>query len=296
MRPATDTYKTVDGLAIRADVYRPDSRDPCPVIVFVHGGALIMGNRGWVNPEQIEWFLDDGFAVVSIDYRLAPETKLPAIATDLDDAVAWVRGPGARRHRLDADRLAVVGASAGGYLAMLAGHRVRPRPRAIVSFYGYGDIAGSWYSRPDPFYLLQPEVSASDARAPIGRPLSAAEGSANDLRQRFYLWCRQRGTWSIEVAGLDPDRHPAELAAYCPAGQVTAAYPPTLLLHGDQDTDVPYAQALLMADKLQAAGVDHELITIAGGGHVFDADMDDPTVRAAFERVAAFLRSRVRDI
>ena len=48
---------------------------------------------------------------------------------------------------------------------------------------------------------------------------------------------------------------------------------------------MPYAQALLMADVLQAAGVDHELITIAGGGHVFDADMDDPAVDAAFERV-----------
>ena len=93
----TVIYKQVGDLAIRADISLPAGRGPHPVIVFIHGGALIMGSRKWIDPTQRESYLSDGFAVVSIDYRLAPETKLAAIVSDLDDAVAWVRGDGGRR-------------------------------------------------------------------------------------------------------------------------------------------------------------------------------------------------------
>lgn len=76
---------------------------------------------------------------------------------------------------------------------------------------------------------------------------------------------------------------------YCPLQQVTADYPPTLLLHGDRDTYVPYVQSVLMAAALTDAGVAHELITILEGEHGFDAKQDDPQVGAAFVRVLRFL-------
>lgn len=290
----TAVYKTVCDLEIRADVYRPGGECPHPVIVFIHGGALIMGSRASIDPIQQERYLEDGFAVVSIDYRLAPETKLAAIVSDIDDAFAWVRGEGGRQHHLDPGRVAVVGHSGGGYLALLAGHRIRPRPRAIVSFYGYGDIAGPWYSRPDPFYRRERLISKAEALAGVGgEPVSASEGSANDERHQFYLYCRQQGLWPRKVEGHDPERDPAAFAPYCPVQHVTTDYPATLLLHGDQDTDVPYEQSVLMAAALKAAGVEHELITIAKGAHGFDHDMDRPTVAAAFERVRAFLRDEM---
>jgi acetyl esterase/lipase len=80
--------------------------------------------------------------VVAIDYRLAPEAKLPAIVDDLRDAAAWIREQGPARFGIASERLAVAGHAAGGYLTLLSGHAVEPRPRALVSFYGYGDIAG----------------------------------------------------------------------------------------------------------------------------------------------------------
>jgi acetyl esterase/lipase len=292
--PETVIYKQVDDLAIRADVYRPPGPGPHPALVFIHGGALIMGSRSGLRPAHRDAFVEDGFAVVSIDYRLAPETKLPAIVADLDDAFAWVRAEASGRFGLDPDRLAAVGQSAGGYLALLAGVRVKPRLRAIVAFYGYGDITGAWYARPDPFYLGKPPIPEADARAGVsGGPVSSVEGSANDPRYRFYLHCRQRGTWPREVGGIDPVGDLAALDAFCPVRLVTPDTPPTLLLHGDRDTDVPYAQSVLMASALEAASVSHELITIANGDHGFDHDPDRPDVAAAFERVRAFLRSRV---
>lgn len=292
--PETVVYRTVAGLPIRADVSVPAGDGPHPVIVFIHAGALIRGSREWIDPQQRAQYLEDGFAVVSIDYRLAPESKLPAIASDVDDAFGWVRGEGRERYDLDRDRLVVVGQSCGGFLTLLAGHRIRPRPQALVSFYGYGDIVGSWLTRPDPYYSQEPLVSEKEAYAAVGgNPLSAPEGPANEQRRRFYLYCRQQGLWPRAVGGHDPEREPEAFAPYCPIRNVTPEYPPTLLLHGDRDTDVPYQQSEMMAAALEKAGVEHELVIVRDGPHVFDAEPDRPEVAHALASVRAFLQQHV---
>jgi acetyl esterase/lipase len=107
-------------------------------------------------------------AILKIDYRLAPETKLDAILEDIDAAYGWLRKEGSREG-LDADRVAVVGHSAGGYLTLMAGCRFSPKPAALVSFYGYGDIAGDWYSRPDPYYLSVFREEIEFLHAKLGR-------------------------------------------------------------------------------------------------------------------------------
>ena len=74
---------------------------------------------------------------------------------------------------------------------------------------------------------------------------------------------------------------------------MTREYPPTLLLHGDTDTDVPYEQSVVMAEALARAGVEHHLLPISGGGHGFDSRKDDPVVAGAFEQTMAFLRRHI---
>jgi acetyl esterase/lipase len=264
--PRTLTYKTVHHCQIKADVFVPVDTKRRTIAVWIHGGALIMGDRRGIDRLLLAELLDEGCPVVSIDYRLAPETKLPAILEDLRDAFAWVHTQGERIVGRRAERIVVLGGSAGGYLTLVSGYLVLPRPAALVSFWGYGDIAGPWYSRPDDFYRRQPLVSEADARAAVGTEEIAAPPEGN-RRSRFYLYCRQNGVWPKEVAGIDPGKDPRALDRFCPLKNVSSEYPPTLLIHGTNDTDVPHEQSVLMDHELERHRVPHELISVPGAGH-----------------------------
>ncbi len=288
--PAKQTYvyKAVGDCSLRADVFRPADQQSRPVILWLHGGALIWGSRTRMQAEQLARYVRDGFVVVAIDYRLAPETKLPAILDDLKDAYEWIRKAGPALFQADPDRIVVVGHSAGGYLALMAGIVLTPPPRALVSFYGYGDISGPWCNQPDAYYSRQPAVSQTAAGAAVGREVVAEASS--DKRWPFYLYCRQQGRWAREVAGEQ-----ADLERFCPVRHVTRTFPPTLLLHGNQDTDVPYDQSVRMTEELKGKGVPAELVTLADRGHAFDSlgqGMRDPPVAEAFERAIRFVRER----
>ncbi len=228
-----------------------------------------------------------GYVVVSIDYRLAPETKLPGILEDVRDAFVWVRKEGPRLFGAEPGHIAVLGGSAGGYLTLASGYLVEPPPRALVSFWGYGDIAGHWYSRPDGFYRRQPLVSEGDARAAVGKE-ALAEPPRGNGRSRFYLYCRQNGSWPKEVAGADPDHEPQAFDAFCPVRRVTEEYPPTMLVHGTIDTDVPYEQSVLMDRELARHRIPHEFISVKGGGHGLGG-LDRDRLAEIHGRVVAFL-------
>ncbi|MBI5092849.1 MAG: alpha/beta hydrolase [Candidatus Hydrogenedentes bacterium] len=277
----TVVYKTVDGLDIRADVYPGDGGAAAPVLVWIHGGALIMGNRRCLHPALSALCSEAGYAHVSIDYRLAPETKLPAILEDVCDAFDWIRGPGAAQFGFDPARVAVVGHSGGGYLALMSGVHARPRPRVIASFYGYGNVDGPWYSEPDPYYCQSPAVSQDTAyEAVMGPPLS--EDTGDKRRRFFYLYCRQNGFWPREVCGFDPEHDAGAFDPFCPVRNVTHDFPPTILLHGTKDTDVPYHLSADMAAALLAAGVPGVTLEEARGAN--------PSAAAkAVARAAAFI-------
>ncbi len=300
----TYTYKSVDDLDIHADVYRLPDTSPGPAIVLIHGGALIMGDRDMLRNEVTTSFvrqlLGAGFTVVSIDYRLAPETKLPAIIDDLKDAFRWVKDAGPREFGVDPKRIAAVGHSAGGYLTLMAGCCVDPPPKALVSFYGYGDITADWYAKPDEHYRTTARlVSKDDAWAGVGtKAISGASFFDESAARRgsFYLYCRQNGRWCNEVAGMDATSQKDELAPYCPQLNVTDKFPPTLLIHGTTDTDVPYEQSVAMAAELKRLGVPHELVTLNNFGHGFEwSHPDAPEVKDANARAIAFLKERLAE-
>lgn len=292
----THVYKKTVNVEIRAEVYRASAgKSPYPVVLWIHGGALIMGSRkslASARPRQLEQYQQAGFTVVSVDYRLAPETKLPVLWEDMADAYRWIRKQGPRLFSADPNRIAVVGQSAGGYLTLLAGAKLKPAPKALVAWYGYGDLAGDWYAKPDPFYRKQPEVSKEEAFAAVGAA-ELSEPPTPNSRGRFYLYTRQQGAWPLLVTGFDPVAQRQQLDRYCPVRLVRRGYPPAMLLHGDNDTDVPVEQSREMAAELKRRGIAHELIVLPGRPHGFDGKMDDPEVRDAFEKSLHFLRSRL---
>src|SRR4051812_14296709 len=101
----TVVYKQAGSLEIKADVYFYADTQLHPVLVSLHGGALIMGHRGNLSKEIKNFALSNKYALVSFDYRLAPETKLPAIIEDIEDAFVWLGGEGAKRFLLDPNRI-----------------------------------------------------------------------------------------------------------------------------------------------------------------------------------------------
>ena len=292
----TYVYKSVGELDIHADVYRPNDDSVRPVVVQIHGGALMMGHREGVSRRIRESMLDAGFTVVSIDYRLAPESQLPEIIADLEDAFAWIHSDGPKLFHADTNNVVVVGGSAGGYLTLTAGYRARPRPQALVAFYGYGDLVGDWYSTPSP----HPRHHRS--KLSVDEAWQQVDGAAiADSRERdgdggaFYQFCRQIGGWPKAVSGWDPHAESDKFVPYMPVRNVDADYPPTLLIHGTVDTDVPYEQSTLMVDEFERHGVPHRLITIEGGEHGLGGG-DQADIDAAYDAVPQFFLEHARRI
>jgi acetyl esterase/lipase len=125
--------------------------------------------------------------------------------------------------------------------------------------------------------------------------LAQTDGTViSDARRRegngglFYLYCRQNGVWPKEVTGLDPATDADMIAPFEPVRNVTADYPPTLLIHGTRDTDVPFEQSKMMAVQLAQQGVSHVLVAIENGEHGL-AGGDPQQIKNGYKAVKQFI-------
>ena len=287
----TVTYKRVGDLEIKADVSYFRDAQIRPAVVWIHGGALIMGSREGRFPWR-EMILTNGYVLVSLDYRLAPQAKLAEIISDIEDAFDWLRREGAAKFHIDPERIAVMGGSAGGYLTLVTGHRVEPRPRALVSLFGYGDIISEWYTEPSPHPRHnQKKVTEAEAWQAVEGPVLA-----NDRQQRnrgiFYNYCRQNGLWPKMVSDWDPHQEAQKFFPFMPVKNVSAEYPPTVLIHGTADTDVPYEQSVLMAAEFKKHNVPSEFYTIQNGEHGLGGG-DRAEVEKAYRGAFEFVKQRL---
>lgn len=291
----TFTYKTVADLEIQADVYRPKGDGIHPVAIWIHGGGLILGSRSWTNLRLRKFLIDAGYIMVSVDYRVAPETKLPEIVSDVEDACAWVHAEGPDLFGADTTRTAVMGSSAGGYLALMMGYRAKLKPAAVVSLWGYGDPLGEWFSQPSKHYRQQKLVSKTAAYKGI-RETPITDGHLDEEHRRdFYLYVRQLGLWPEQVGGIDQKTELDRLEPFVPLRHVTADFPPTLLIHGTADDDVPCAQSKLMAKEFKKQGVEHALHKVEGAGHTLTGG-DPKRVSEVYTEVVPFLDRYIKNV
>jgi dipeptidyl aminopeptidase/acylaminoacyl peptidase len=126
------------------------------------------------------------------------------------------------------------------------------------------------------------------------------QGAAiSDARDRdgnggaFYQYCRQTGTWPWAVSGWDPLTEAERFHPFMAVKNVSATYPPTCMVHGDQDTDVPYAQSVMMAAEFKKHNVPHELISVPDGEHGL-AGVEDRIVDSAYRKAFAFIDQYLR--
>ncbi len=275
----TVVYKKVGALDLHASVYPVAGAGPKAAILYLHGGGLVSDGLGYFEKWgqlHLKRFHDAGYVVVNIEYRLAPQTKLPEIFNDVKSAYAWMGNEGVSEFDIDPTRIAIVGHSAGAYLAALSGARLSPRPAAVVIASGYSDINGDWYAKPSIEYLKKDVVLKSDAMASLG--IRTGEVATTDSKtsdaifgdKGYWVYLRQNGLWPLEVAGHDP-ADKKWYRQWNPIELVKRDYPPAFLLHGGKDTDVPFEQAKKMHEALQAKGVPSIYSFEKEGVHCFDA-------------------------
>jgi acetyl esterase/lipase len=289
----TVIYREVDGLAIQADVFYFGDEKVRPVVVSLHGGALIMGNRRGITGPVRDFALTNGYVLVSFDYRLAPEAKLARIVEDIEAGFRWLRSERAAEFKIDAERVAVTGGSAGGYLTLLTGHRVKARPRVLLAYYGYGDLIGDWYSTPSPHARHNAKkISAEEAWAQVKGPPVADASQRKGNGGIFYNYARQMGLWPKLVSGWDPRAEAEKFYPYMPVKNVSAEYPPTVLIHGTADTDVPFEQSELMAREFQKHGVEFQFHRIEGAEHGLTG-VEPAKVEKAEREAFAFVKAKL---
>ncbi len=267
--PRTITFATVDGCALQADVYAPPAPDAGlrPAVLWIHGGGLIFGNRTMIRPTFRSALLQAGVIVISIEHRLAPETKLAQIVEDVERAWQWIRGQGSKDLGVDPARIAAAGGSAGAYLSLLAGSRVAPKPAAIAAFWGFGDITKPWEAEPSAHYRRDYEAMPREKALQVVGSTAVGGAPLDRDRDNFYLYCRQEGKWLHEVTAHDPRVDDAWFNAYCPLRLIDATFPPTILVHGRDDTDVPCSESIDLAARMTELGVPHQLVIEEGAGH-----------------------------
>lgn len=249
---------TPGGDDLLMDVYYPEEGEPpFPVVVFVHGGSWVEGDK-WNVSEVLEPtdLVPGSNLMISIQYRLAPRDPFPSMIEDVKCAVRSLR---ANHNTLavDPERIALMGTSAGGHLVALAGVAgpeagwdvgdyldESSRPNAVIDFFGPIDLS------------------------------QVTLGGGSIIRRAF---------------GVDDLNDPV-LETYTPLAYITPDDAPFLIVHGVDDPTVPVSHSEVLAAELEAAGVPVTLLKVSRLGHRIPFnDSSDPSYTKFMEVLRAFL-------
>jgi acetyl esterase/lipase len=251
-------YSNPDGQHLQLNMARPkNAKGPLPCVVCIHGGGFRAGKRDGYDG-LIQNLARDGFAAVTVSYRLAPKYQFPAAVHDTKAAVRWVRA-NAAKYGIDPDRIGVTGGSAGGHLAQFLG--VTP---GVAEFEGDG-------GNPNVSSHVKCVVNVygpSDFTKSYGKSVDAAE------------------VLPLFLGGNLQTALPAHIRS-SPLNWVTPNAAPTLCIHGTEDKYVAHEQAVWMIDRLKASGVEAQLLTLQGAGHGFkgkDVNSADQALIAFFKK------------
>lgn len=229
-------YLSENGLQMRLDIYsRRDVTTPQPTLIFFHGGFWVAGSKDSQTLAILPW-LEKGWNVVNVGYRLGGVAPAPAAVVDAFCALRWL-GENAAMYNIDPARIVASGQSAGGHLALTLGMLqnegfdancpagTTPRVAAVINWFGVTDVV---------------DVISGPNRneTPAGWFAGMAEAEAIELAAR-----------------LSPIRY------------VRDGLPPILSIQGDADNVVPYNHGLMLHEALANTNTPHQLLTIPGGGH-----------------------------
>lgn len=234
-------YARINNQPLLLDIYRPAGDKPAPLIVWIHGGAWRAGSKDRV---PVTGLLQHGFAIASIDYRLSPVAKFPANVHDIKAAIRFLRANG-QKYGLRTDRVSIAGASAGGHLAALVG----------VSN-GVQELEGSVGT------FLE---TSSDVHAVVS--FYGASNLQTILKQSTPHGLSVRVPALQLLLGGQPEEVSELAASASPVNHIDSTDPPLLLIHGDQDPQMPINQAHELHGRYKAARLPVRFEVIHGAAH-----------------------------
>jgi acetyl esterase/lipase len=238
-------YGDAPGVSNLLDIYLPkNAKGALPLIVWIHGGGWQAGDKAGCPAVGM---VTRGYVTASINYRFSQQAVFPAQIEDCKGAIRWLRAHAAEYH-IDPSHVGVFGASAGGHLVALLGTSgaakeiegtvggnldQSSRVQAVCDWFGPTDMSRFFeHAGDDNIFKPAPDKS------PITKLFGGPAAEHKDL-----------------VAKANPITFVSKDSA------------PFLIMHGDKDTLVPLAQSQILADALQAAGVECHLEVLAGAGH-----------------------------
>ena len=252
------TYRIVDDIELKLDIFLPDDVESPPLIFWVHGGAWMMGDRKWCGMlNQVE----RGYAVVSVDYRLSTVAPFPACIEDCKYALAFLRD-NKDRYPIDFTRVCAAGDSAGGHLVALMGTSVghcdwEPdgvdcTVQAVINFFG-------------PTLTRMSHPMSEEALHVLSTLLGTSVNSA-------------KGKMAAATAN--------------PITYIDGTEPPFLIIHGDRDDLVDIQQSRVLRDALETQGTDVIMYTVLSGGHGFECQTVDAVVNGFLDYVFMGIRPK----
>jgi acetyl esterase/lipase len=252
MQPEIHAYARNEDGELKLDFYRAlGAAGPAPCVVLIHGGGWDSGSRSDFG-ELNRFLAASGYAVASLDYRLAPRHTYPAPIEDARAALAWLKTH-AGRLGLDAERFILMGRSAGGQIALQAAYLERdPAVRGVISFYAPADMVLGYRFPCSPLILDSPRLMEA------------------------YL-------------GAGGEKGLAAAALASPLETLSAGAPPTLLLYGRPDVLTTWLHSEHLRRKLERLGVRHFEVDLPWSPHGYDWSFRGPGSQISLYFLERFL-------
>lgn len=267
--PAVVHYKPAD----------PSITTPRPAVLILHAGGYVCGGTFMIPRAQIDALLDLGFVVITPEYRLCPQVSVrEGPITDVRECLAWTRSSLPSLLQADAGvtidpaRVAVMGHSAGGNLALHLGGEAQP-PSAILSFYPPIYLEREFFHKPLLAFARMPDTEVAfqdkvfEGPVPfVSTPMITREGKP-DLASSRSAWMIANLKAGTQMAKVVRD---GDYAAMDGVRQIKKGFPATAILQGTADVFAPAAFAEEAARELKELGIDTEYIAVEGKAHMYD--------------------------
>jgi acetyl esterase/lipase len=257
-------YARIANEPLRLDLYMPENGRDAPLLVWAHGGAW---ERGSKTPMPLGALVDRGYAIASLDFSPASRAPFPGQVHEIKAAVRFLRAS-AERFGYDATRIGILGASSGGHLAALVG-----------TTNGHPELEGALGEHSEQSSAVQAIVS-----------YFGASNLTTILAQSTPFGLNVREPALTRLLGALPDEQEALARLASPVFHVDANDPPLLLLHGDQDPQMPINQSHELEGAYERQHLPVELIVVHGARH----GGEEFFVGDNLERVDAFLDEHLK--